>query len=140
MIKAQVWDSRRCWVGEGPAATGIDNNDVTWVDILNGKILFTNLSTDKTSEHVLGEDVGFAIPRTKGGHVVGTNSGPSLLDENGTLHSLPHRLSADGKPDPVPTRWNDAKISPTGAWLICTLQNGPSWKIINQNSRWSNLQ
>ena len=49
MIKAQVWDSRRCWVGEGPAATGIDNNDVTWVDILNGKILHTWLNLEKTT-------------------------------------------------------------------------------------------
>jgi len=121
MIKAQVWDTRRCWVGEGPATSGSDNNKVTWVDILNGKILAKNLSTGESSEHAVGEDVGFAIPRKNGGHVVGINSGPSLLDVDGTLHPLPNRLVADGKPDPVPTRWNDAKISPTGDLWLGTL-------------------
>lgn len=121
MIKAQVWDTRRCWVGEGPASSGPGNNSITWVDILNGKILAKDLATEKTSEHLLNEDVGFAIPRTKGGHVIGINSGPSLRDADGRLHPLPNRLSADGKPDPVPTRWNDAKISPTGDLWLGTL-------------------
>jgi len=58
MIKAQVWDTRRCWVGEGPASSGPGNNSVTWVDILNGKILAKDLATEKTSEHLTGEMSG----------------------------------------------------------------------------------
>jgi hypothetical protein len=36
MIAVEVFDDRRCWLGEGPTATGTNNNHVQWVDILNG--------------------------------------------------------------------------------------------------------
>ena len=51
MISVEVFDDRRCWLGEGPTATGENNNHVQWVDILNGKVLSKNLETSKTSEY-----------------------------------------------------------------------------------------
>lgn len=99
MITAQVWDERRCWVGEGPTASGTGNVD----------------------EYQVSEHVSFAIPRISGGEILGTNSGPILRDTNGTIHQLPNRFSADGKLETIPTRWNDAKVSPLGDLWLGTL-------------------
>lgn len=102
MITAQVWDERRCWVGEGPTASGTGNNSIKWVDILNSKVQSKNLVTGNVDEYQVSEHVSFAIPRTSGGEILGTNSGPILRDTNGTIHQLPNRFSADGKMD-----WSD---------------------------------
>jgi sugar lactone lactonase YvrE len=53
MISVEVFDDRRCWLGEGPTASGENNNHVQWVDILNGKVLSKNFETSKTSEYKL---------------------------------------------------------------------------------------
>ena len=91
MISVEVFDDRRCWLGEGPTATGENNNHVQWVDILNGKVLSKNLETSKTSEYKMDEHVGFAIPRTGGGDVLGTSNGPVLRDVEGNVSGLPKR-------------------------------------------------
>lgn len=121
MITAQVWDERRCWVGEGPTASGTGNNSIKWVDILNSKVHSKNLATGNVDEYQVSEHVSFAIPRIPGGEILGTNSGPILRDTNGTIHQLPNRFSADGKLETIPTRWNDAKVSPLGDLWLGTL-------------------
>ena len=116
MISVEVFDDRRCWLGEGPTATGENNNHVQWVDILNGKVLSKNLETSKTSEYKMDEHVGFAIPRTGGGDVLGTSNGPVLRDVEGNVSGLPKRETDTHK-----SRWNDAKVSHTGDLFLGTL-------------------
>jgi sugar lactone lactonase YvrE len=116
MISVEVFDDRRCWLGEGPTATGENNNHVQWVDILNGKVLSKNIETSKTSEYKLDDHVGFAIPCTSGGDVLGTSNGPVLRDVEGNISGLPKRETDTHK-----SRWNDAKVSHTGDLFLGTL-------------------
>jgi len=116
MIAVEVFDDRRCWLGEGPTATGINNNHVQWVDILNGKVLTKNIETNQTSEYKLDNHVGFAIPRTNGGEVLGTANGPVLRNTEGQITKLPQRET-----DKFKSRWNDAKVSHTGDLFLGTL-------------------
>ena len=116
MISVEVFDDRRCWLGEGPTASGEYNNHVQWVDILNGKVLSKNFETSKTSEYKLDDHVGFAIPRTGGGDVLGTSNGPVLRDVEGNVSGLPKRETDTHK-----SRWNDAKVSHTGDLFLGTL-------------------
>jgi len=116
MIAVEVFDDRRCWLGEGPTATGENNNYVQWVDILNGKVLSKNIETNKISEYKMEEHVGFAIPRTNGGDVLGTANGPVLRNTEREFTKLPGRET-----DKAKSRWNDAKVSYTGDLFLGTL-------------------
>ena len=116
MIEVEVFDDRRCHLGEGPSSSGKNNEIVTWVDIINGKVLTKNLENLATSEYKLEEHVGFALPRINGGEVLGINSGPVLRDVDGKITKLPQRET-----DRFKARWNDAKISPSGEIFLGTL-------------------
>lgn len=116
MIAVEVFDDRRCWLGEGPTASGTNNNHVQWVDVLNGKVLSKNIESSKTSEYKLNDHVSFAIPRTNGGDVLGTANGPVLRNTEGEISKLPGR-----EKDEFKSRWNDAKVSYTGDLFLGTL-------------------
>jgi len=117
-MKPMVWDRRKCHVGEGPVAIGSDYSKVHWVDILNNKIYWRDLVSDESGEISTSENVSFVLPRSNGGLVVGTAHGPDLLGPDGSMTRAPGRLEADGSEDPLPMRWNDAKVGPDGEiWL-----------------------
>ncbi len=114
-MKAEVWDSRRCLLGEGPIALG---TEVLWVDILGKRVLSKDLRSAQIEEFDTHDHVSFVLPRVGGGVVLGIADGPYLRDVDDTQHRLPGRVEADGHDGRNPTRWNDAKISPTGEiWL-----------------------
>jgi gluconolactonase len=113
-IAVEVFDSRRNQLGEGPTATGPKNNHVQWCDIYGQYIRSKDLLSGQTSEYQTTEPVGFQIPRTTGGDILGTANGPVLRDASGNLRQLPTRQSADGFVDKNVLRWNDAKVSPDG--------------------------
>ena len=113
-IAVEVFDSRRNQLGEGPTATGPNNNHVQWCDIYGQYIRSKDLISSQTSEYQTSEPVGFQIPRTTGGDILGTANGPVLRDEKGNLTQLPTRQEADGFVDKNVLRWNDAKVSPDG--------------------------
>ena len=116
MIAVEVFDDRRCWLGEGPTSSGTNNNQVQWVDVLNGKVLSKNIESSKTSEYKIDDHVSFAIPRTNGGDVLGTANGPVLRNTEGEITKLPGRET-----DKVKSRWNDAKVSYSGDLFLGTL-------------------
>ncbi|MEI9907073.1 MAG: SMP-30/gluconolactonase/LRE family protein [Actinomycetota bacterium] len=120
-MKATVFDERFCGIGEGPTSSGAQNERISWVDIYGRKVHSRNLITGETSEFDTAEDVGFAIPRANGGHIVGVTSGPVLRDVDGTLHQLPNREDADGFAASRDLRWNDAKVSPQGDLFLGTM-------------------
>jgi gluconolactonase len=113
-IAVEVFDSRRNQLGEGPTATGIGNNHIQWCDIYGQLIRSKDLVSGAINEYQVDEAVGFQIPRSKGGDILGTANGPVLRDIDGKLTQLPSRQDADGNPDKDKLRWNDAKVSPDG--------------------------
>ena len=119
MMNPKVWDTRKCHVGEGPVATGVDHNQIYWVDILNNQVLWRALDKNAWGHHGTPENVSFVLPRSIGGLILGTAHGPVAMDKKtGEFHSLPTRQDADGSPDPIPMRWNDAKVGPAGEiWM-----------------------
>ena len=125
-----LWDSRKCHVGEGPVATGSAHNTLHWVDILNNRVLWRDLVSDDFGEFKTPENVSFVLPRSNGGWILGNSNGPDLLDPDGSIHRLPGRQSADGSPDPIPMRWNDAKVGPCGeVWIGTSAYSAPSDRI-----------
>jgi len=114
----EVFDSRRNQLGEGPTATGEKNNHVQWCDIYGQVIRWKDLVTGQSGEYETSEPVGFQIPRTAGGEILGTANGPVLRDKDGTLHKMPSREDADGFKDKNVLRWNDAKVSPTSELFL----------------------
>ena len=120
-MKAIVLDDRRNVLGEGPTATGLKNELITWVDLYGKKVRSRHLITGAITEYETAEDVGFAIPRKSGGEIIGTANGPLLRDSDGTLHELPTREDADGYKVSQVVRWNDAKVSPQGDLFLGTM-------------------
>lgn len=117
-MRYEVFDERRCTLGEGPCASGDQDQILSWVDVLGKRVYTHDLGTGASGEIPTDEHVSFAIPRTRGGYVLGLANGPVLLDTQGRLEPLPGRAAADHAPDEVPTRWNDAKVAPNGElWL-----------------------
>ena len=117
-ISVEVFDERKCLLGEGPTSSGAGNNHVMWVNILENQVMWRNLETGIAGGYDTSEHVSFAIPRTHGGEVLGTVSGPVLRDPDGKIHQLPTRSTVVGDVDTTPTRWNDAKVSRNGdLWL-----------------------
>lgn len=117
-MKVEVFDERRCALGEGPYAVGAHNEEVSWVDIANARVLTRNLASGETDQFSTKESVGFAIPRISGGYVLGTDSGPILRDAKGDDHPFLKLSDIEPLTSSLEIRWNDAKISPSGnLWL-----------------------
>ncbi len=117
-MRVEIFDERICALGEGPSANGLHNEEVTWVDISGSRVLSRNLLTGKTDEFLTGERVGFAIRRTTGGFVLGTDSGPVLRDSDGSIHPFLKLSQMEPLTSQMAIRWNDAKVSPNGnLWL-----------------------
>lgn len=114
MMRVEAFDERICALGEGPFATGVSHNEVSWVDITGSRVLTRNLKTHETGEFQTGENVGFAIPRALGGYILGTNSGPILRDKDGRTHPFLALSDLEPLTSQMEIRWNDAKIAPSG--------------------------
>ena len=113
-IAVEVFDSRRNQLGEGPTATGEKNNHIQWCDIYGKAVRSRDLVTGKTDEYFADQHIGFQIPRSKGGDILGTADGPVLRDKDGAIHKLPTRADVDGDNLSGVIRWNDAKVCPDG--------------------------
>ncbi len=117
-MRPVVWDSRKCHVGEGPVASVAELSKVYWVDILNNKVFWRDLISNESGEIATSENVSFVLPRRDGGLILGNAHGPDAIDGGGAITRMPGRFEADGSPDPVPMRWNDAKVGPCGEiWM-----------------------
>lgn len=113
-LKAEVFDSRRNVLGEGPTSSGAKNNHVMWVDIYGKAVRWRDLVTGQTGEYATPEDVGFVIPLAEGGELLGTQHGPHVRDTSGNFRKVPGRDEADGYRPQKNLRWNDAKVAPWG--------------------------
>lgn len=113
-LKAEVFDSRRNVLGEGPTSSGAGNNHVMWVDIYGKAVRWRNLVSGDVGEYQTPEDVGFVIPLAEGGELLGTAYGPHVRDLSGNFRKVPGRVEADGYLAKKNLRWNDAKVAPWG--------------------------
>ena len=120
-MQIDIFDERICTLGESPFAHGPSNSQVSWTDILGSRVLTKDLDTGEISEFSTGENVGFAIPRTNGGYILGTNSGPILRDPDGTATTLFSLQEVDPNTKTHSVRWNDAKVSPSGNLFLGTM-------------------
>jgi len=107
VIKVEIFDERRCLLGEGPISYGDKNNSISWVDILNKRVYSRTIDTGITQELQTDDDVSFIIPRTDGGFILGTTYGPVSAGPDLKIPILNHE-------GPHAMRFNDAKVSPDG--------------------------
>jgi sugar lactone lactonase YvrE len=111
--EVEVFDSRRCELGEGPhydERTG----RVWWVDVLGRRVLWRTPSAGESGWLTTPGHVGAAVPTSSGRLVVCLPEGPSLLDPvDGRMRPLARY------PDAAPSvRSNDAKADRDGRlWL-----------------------
>ena len=92
LAEGPVWHDGRLW----------------WVDIERCEIHALDVTTGSDRKWTLPSRVGFAVPRGKGGFIVGTEHGLSAWDD-GRMEPLAHPEEA--KPG---NRFNDAKCDPQG--------------------------
>jgi sugar lactone lactonase YvrE len=119
---AEVFDSRRCTLGEGPVWHP-DSNRVFWVDILGQRVNWKRLSDGETGSFAMPSHIGAFLPREDGKWLAFLVDGIYLFDEeSGSLEqisSFPHALEPlDGSPR---MRANDAEVSPWGHVLSGTM-------------------
>ena len=123
MGTVEIFDDRRCRLGEGPCYD--DRTDrVWWVDILGRRLLWRTFATDEAGELHLPEHVGAVVPDRSDGLIVCLPAGPALLP--GAAGSAPYQEVAPVPLAPFPVdpagppalRANDAKADPAGRlWL-----------------------
>jgi sugar lactone lactonase YvrE len=108
----EVFDERRCTLGEGPTSSRLANSHIMWVDILGKKLYSKNASSGETTEQSSTEEIGFALPGEDSGVVLGYASGAKFVASDGRESSLPHWQTISPDDPATPVRWNDAKVSP----------------------------
>lgn len=111
-MNLEIFDDRKCTLGEGPTSSGASNNNIMWVDIIGKKILTRDLASGITSEKLFDEEVGFALPGEDAGVVIGLASGAKFVTTDGREFNLPSWRQITPDAPGIPVRWNDAKISP----------------------------
>lgn len=113
-----------CSLGEGPFYDAAADQ-VGWVDVEAGRVLWRDLGTGKRGEIICSGHVSAAIPRRGGGLVLCLRDGPVLRDPDGTIHPIGGYATADltaGRPPPsAPIRSNDAKADPAGRQWVGTM-------------------
>ncbi len=112
----EVFDDRRCALGEGPVSLGTNHTEITWVDVWGKSLLTKNMDSGASSLFTIDEDLSFAIPTEGGNQLLGSARGPLLMQGN----QLSQFVTRD-EIDATPMRWNDAKVSPHGDLWLGTL-------------------
>ena len=113
-MNIEIFDRRKCQLGEGPTSRGVGNSEITWVDILGQQVLTRNLDTAVSGSFATRDQVGFALPARNSGLVLGIGAEILLLAESGGEEFVT-RCDPIGEIDSsVRVRWNDAKVAPGG--------------------------
>jgi sugar lactone lactonase YvrE len=107
-----------CEVGEGPLWDPRDGS-LLWVDIVPGHIYRMSVATGEITQITLGHEVSVAIPRSRGGYVVGVPDGLIALDRVGPGYTtsplveieidLPGNLMNDCKCDDRGRLWGGTR-------------------------------
>lgn len=111
-MSLEIFDERKCLLGEGPTSGGKSNSKVMWVDIIGQKLLTKSLVSGETTEQSFNEQIGFALPGEDDGIVIGLASGAKFVSKNNDEIDLPSWRTILPDSAQTPVRWNDAKVSP----------------------------
>lgn len=124
MSDIEVFDQRKCIVGEGPFYEP-ESRRVGWVDILGSQVLWRGVDGDGLPAVDLPGHVGAAIPTTSGELVVCLPDGPAVRAGDGSLRQLGTYAEADsdaGVTSPITAmRSNDAKTDPRGRLWVSNM-------------------
>lgn len=120
MSRVEIFDDRRCRLGEGPYYDERTDR-VWWVDILGRRLLWRSFAGATAGEVGVGEHVGAAVPDTSGGLVVCLPPGPAHLPvapNAGEVVPAPLARYPQSPAGWPALRSNDAKADPAGRlWL-----------------------
>jgi sugar lactone lactonase YvrE len=115
MGKPEVFDDRRCDLGEGPHCDERTGR-MWWVDVFGRRILWRDLSSGERGALSTPAHVSAAVPRRSTGLVACLPQGARLVAPDGRISPL---VDFPPSPEGWPTlRSNDAKADPRGRlWL-----------------------
>jgi sugar lactone lactonase YvrE len=115
MARPEVFDDRRCDLGEGPHHDE-QTGRTWWVDVFAKRILWRELGSGRRGEVSVPAHVGAAVPRRTGGLVACLPDGAWLVEPDRPVEPLTlYPPSPAGWPA---MRSNDAKADPVGRlWL-----------------------
>jgi sugar lactone lactonase YvrE len=123
MGTVEIFDDRRCRLGEGPFYDERTDR-VWWVDILGRRLLWRAFASGEAGELHLDEHVGAVVPDRDDGLVVCLPAGPAglagaaLAATTGPVVPAPLARFPAEPPGSPSLRANDAKVDPAGRlWL-----------------------
>jgi sugar lactone lactonase YvrE len=123
MGTVEIFDDRRCRLGEGPFYDERTDR-VWWVDILGRRLLWRTVASGDAGELHLDEHVGAVVPDRADGLVVCLPAGPAALAgaataaTSGPVRPVPIARFPVDPAGPPALRANDAKVDPAGRlWL-----------------------
>lgn len=123
---ATVFDSRRCYMGEGPVWDRVSGR-VFWVDILGKKVYWKRISDNEVGEFDMPSHVGAFLPGEDSAWWAFLVDGVYRFDEaSGDLDKVadfPHSLASEN--GVARMRANDAAVSPWGEALCGTMPYEP---------------
>ena len=100
--------------GEGPTWDAA-RQELLWVDIDAGQVRRATVSAGgevaEVAVHTGGETVGFVVPASDGGWLLGADGGFTHLDPAGRATVL---VALDGEGPAAGTRMNDGAVDPAG--------------------------
>ncbi|HEX6389944.1 MAG TPA: SMP-30/gluconolactonase/LRE family protein [Solirubrobacteraceae bacterium] len=105
-LAVEAVDEHRSQLGENPHWDGAA---IQYVDIAGGCVQRITLSDGRRDEVVVGGEVGFAVPRRRGGLVYGRDREVVLRDDDGD-----EEVIAAVEPDALDNRFNDGKSDTRG--------------------------
>lgn len=103
-------------LGEGPV-WDLDENKLYWVDVLSGRLFVYNPETGSNTTHEIGEHIGAAVLREKGGLLLALKTGFAFFDPvSGKFEKI-----ADPESHLPGNRFNDGKCDPAGRFWAGTM-------------------
>lgn len=117
-IQAAVELKTNAILGEGPVWDS-DQNKLYWVDVLSGSLFLYNPETGINKTYEIGEHIGAAVLRKKGGLVLALKTGFAFFDPgSGKINKI-----ADPESHLPANRFNDGKCDPAGRFWAGTMSD-----------------
>ena len=117
MKKAELILEAKAILGEGPV-WDYRHSILYWVDIMQGHLHVYDFLAQKNTIHEIGQLVGAAVPREKGGLVMALRHGFAFYDTS--TKSL--EMVADPEQHLPGNRFNDGKCDPAGRFWAGTME------------------
>lgn len=115
-IQADIELKTNAILGEGPV-WDTDENKLYWVDVVSGRLFKYNPITGINDTYEIGEHIGAAVLREKGGLLLAMKTGFAFFDpDSGKISKI-----ADPESHLPGNRFNDGKCDPAGRFWTGTM-------------------